>query len=832
MQHPTAFLTLRPHAEGRPEDAALADFPLEERILVVLAHQQWASASDLAKRLDVSDSDIHKACHELEKNKHVAGREMGVTRRMQRRYVLTRQSVLHVTRPFQHKGLIRAALPLTWQMTEEGVTKMQMWLPMIESLYEILPTFWTGGMAEPFRWQSMYPDPSCSSYVWLGVPTLTEVRWLPRGRLHAVATWRFEDSPRRPRSYSIPFFWAGLLPQEDYRSRSLRLGSKFIRSPRYPKDPISWDIEPPVAAIGLDEFAAFRSRTAYGDDVQVGAVDTAGALVWSAEASHNEWTLGEKPPQARSIGHPEAAAIGEGPDLVNLGGRREYRLFDFVAEFRAATRANLVRAFHLSGGAATASTTALTDRGLVTSEGRNLYVTQRGREMLAARDRVDAERLVEVTHLDPKGADAIRERRHDSAVAETAAAFRGAGIPVVAGWRWVVSWHDGQLVPDLWVQAPVPGREEGIWVAVEVEFSAKTEKRIEEKYRSYRLAPIRLGRSFPILVITGEELPAKRFDDLAGDLPVLTTTLKEILTGVWEGPESVWRRRGRPVGLSDFAMEHSAPHLRQPTGRSLDYGKPASETWARLIGKEFMWSDPQTEDLDWEPPPMDRQPQAKMDRVLNEVRAEPPANKPVSAPTPPTPPPAPVGKAATAQDHVLHETPAVPPASRPLAAPAPPAPSPATAQDRPRKRWEVLSKINSLVDEADRIAKRRLGKTDLTDAERLCLQRVRAIITYGAAEQLAVAEHVVEKMGQDCLKLKDQHHHAVRSGNALWSLTMSPTKTDPRQAFKDILKEHPNTRQDACKKFEQWSKVVDRAIRTARKARTLESDDPSGGSAP
>ena len=820
MQH--SFLTLRPHAEGLPEDAALADFPLEERILVTLAHQQWASAADLAKRLDVSESDIHKACHELEENKHVAGREMGVTRRMQRRYVLTRQGVMHVTRPFQHKGLIRAALPLTWQMTEEGVTRMQMWLPMIESLYEILPTFWTGGMAEPFRWQSMYPDPSCSSYVWLGVPTLTEVRWLPRGRLHAVATWRFEDSPRRPRSYSIPFFWAGLLPQEDYRSRSLRLGSEFIRSHRGPKDAIWWDIEPAVAAIGLDEFAAFRSRTAYGDDVQVGAVDTAGALVWSAEASHSEWTLGDRLPQARSIGHPEAAAIEEGPDLVNLGGRREYRLFAFVSEFRAATRANLVRAFHMSGGAVKAVLEALADRGLVTSVGRNLYVTQRGLQLLADRDRVDASRLVEVTHLDPEGEAATRERRHDSAVAETAAAFRGAGIPVVAGWRWVVSWSDGQLVPDLWVQVPVPGREKGIWVAVEVEFSAKTEKRIEEKYRSYRLAPIRLGRYFPILVITGEELPAKRFDDQAGDLPVLTTTLKEILTGVWEGPESVWRRKGRPVELSDIAREHRS-HLRQPTGRSLDYSKPASETWARLIGKEFIWSDPQTEDLDWEPPPLDWEPppmdpqrQAKLDRVLNEGKAGPPANKPVSAPTPPTPPPAPVGKAATAQDHVLHETPAVPPASRPLAAPAPPAPSPATAQDRPRQRWEVLSKINSLVAEADRIAKRRLGKTDLTDAERLCLQRVRAIITYGAAEQLAVAEHVVEKMGQDCLKLKDQHHHAVRSGNALWSLTMSPTKTDPRQAFKDILKEHPNTRQDACKKFNQWAKVVDRAIRTAR----------------
>ena len=111
MQHPTAFLTLRPHAEGRPEDAALELFPLEERILVALAQQPWASAADFAQRLDMSESDIHKACHELEENKHVAGREMGVTRRMQRRYVLSRQGVLHVTRPFQHKGLIRAPHP-------------------------------------------------------------------------------------------------------------------------------------------------------------------------------------------------------------------------------------------------------------------------------------------------------------------------------------------------------------------------------------------------------------------------------------------------------------------------------------------------------------------------------------------------------------------------------------------------------------------------------------------------------------------------------------------------------------------------------------------------
>ena len=330
--------------------------------------------------------------------------------------------------------------------------------------------------------------------VWLGVPTLMEVTWLPRGRLHAVATWRFERDGKHVRYYSLPFLWAGLLPQEDYRSRSLRTGSDYVRSQRGPTDAISWDIEPPVIAVGNDEFAAFRSGSAYGDDVQIGAVDTTGALVWSAEASHSEWAVGEQPPQARSIGHPEAAAIVEGPDLVNIDGIREHRVFDFISEFRSATRANLVRAFHMSGNSVKTAVGALTDHGLVTSVGTNLYLTRRGLEMLAARDRVDVDRLVEVTYLDPEGDDAKRERRHDAAVAEVAAAFRGAGMPVAAGWRWVVYWEDGQLVPDLWVRVPVPGREEGIWVPVEIEFSAKTEKRIDgEKLRSYRLAPVRLG---------------------------------------------------------------------------------------------------------------------------------------------------------------------------------------------------------------------------------------------------------------------------------------------------------------------------------------------------
>ena len=784
--------------------------------MVALAHQPWASASDLARRLDMSDSDIHKACHEFEEKKLIAGRGLGATRRNQRRYVLTRESVRHVIKPFRHKGLVRPALPLTWQMTEGGVTRMLLWLPMIESLYEILPTFWTCGLATPFQWESRYADPSCSSHVWLGVPILTEVRWLPRGRLHVVATWRFERDSERPRSYSIPIFWAGLLPQQDFLSRSLRLGSDFIGCHRGPTDAINWDIDPPVTAIGLDEFASFRSKTGYGDDVQVGSVDTAGCLVWSAEASHSEWTLKEKFPQARSIGHPEAAAIGEGPDLVNLGGIREYRILDFVSQFRAATRANLVTAFHMSGGAVKTSVETLTDRGLITTVGKHIYVTQRGLAMLADRDRVNVDRLVEVTYPDPEGEDAVRERRHDAAVAAVAAAFQRAGIPVAAGWRWVVSWKDGQLVPDLWVQVSIPDGGAGIWVAVELEFSAKTVKRIkEEKLRSYRMAPVRLRKAFPILVITGEELAAKRFDDLAGDLCILTTTLKAFLTGVWEGPESVWRRKDCPVALNEIVTGYGH-HLWQETGQVLDYSKPTPEVWARLLSRESFGAAPWADLLGQELPPIGPRLRVERDYLRNEAEAGSSTTKPGSVPVPQAPSPAPVGKTATAQDRVLHQ------------APTPPTPAPepvrtlATVEDRVRRRAEALRKIHRLLAEADRIAGWRLQTLFLTDSERLCLRRVRAIITYGVAQHHGVDERRLEQIAQLCLELEDQHQQEVRSGNPLWWITMSETKINPRKAFRNLLTGYPKTGRDACKTFDQWTGMVDRAVRAVRRAGTFD----------
>ena len=361
------------------------------------------------------------------------------------------------------------------------------------------------------------------------------------------------------------------------------------------------------------------------------------------------------------------------------------------------------------------------------------------------------------------------------------------GIPAVAGWRWVESWDDGQLVPDLWVQVPVPGRSESIWLPVEVEFSAKGEKRIDrKKLRSYRLAPADIGKTFPLLVIAGEALAAERFDRLAGDLPMLTTTLKEFLTGVWEGPDSVWRRNGRTAALSDFARGNWA-HLRQPTGQTVDYSKPSPELWARYRREESIWLDPQGEGL-YGVPLIDPYINAFADPSLSEAKAEPSLKEATTAPAPApaTPPPAPDRRAEA-------------------------------AKDRFRRQRELLSEIHLLVPVADNIAARRLQTEDLSDLERRCIGRVRATIAYGASLHNRDEEGGVEELLQHCITLRQEHLRAVKSTGPLWTFRVPRHETHPAEQFKLLLKNFTRRqgKDDACKTFDRWHRAVEAATRGA-----------------
>ena len=823
MQHPKAFPPFQPFADAGPSGIPLKLFSIKEQIMVALASAPFSSIPNVMEFL--GESDLYNAFRELEEEGLIAGLDVVVSRRSIRRFVLARLGVQHVTRAFQHDGQVRAALPLTWQMTEDGVLKLLSWLPMIEALYDILASFWTGGLAEPFELRSEYPAPDCDSSLWLGIPALADLRWLTRGRLHLAATWRFYRPDRGGYRYiTVPFFWSGLLPQEDFNDRSMRLGSPFVRSLRSPAD-YPWGGFPPIAvAVGLDEFSAWRARWAYGADVDVAAVDPAGGLVWSAGESDSEWTLEKTRPSARVIGYPERALLADGNEVLNFGGVREHRILHFIAQFRAATRANLVKAFKMSRGAVNDVMDLLTGRGLVEDVDGHLYLTQAGLHMLAARDRIDVGRLTEVKYEDPKGKEALRERRHDAAVAEAATHFLAKGLAAVAGWRWLVSWgegkDEGQLNPDLWVRIPGPGRDIGIWVPVEVEFSATSRKRIEEeKLRSYRMSLADLGIGYPILAITGAKEPAKLFDDAAGDLTIFVTTLAEFKTDIWEGPNSVWRHKGKPVDMRAIAGGRRV-HLCQRTGRKVDTSAPPVETWLEQHRRESVWVDPATEGLEtcgWEDPPVfevvdDHGPVDKSPAVpAAAVQSPPPANNPVTVPKRPAGLPA-----------VYH-------ADRRPAGPArlPPIPDevirPPLPWDLARQRNPRLSRINLALEYACAVALQQLQRDELDALERVCLKRLMAIVAYGLALHEKADDEKVKAIVSLCLRLEDEYRQWIESAG-IWKVLTTPTSiVDPRSAFKELIKDFPTHGPGARKLFNSWYSEVGRAVKSARKARTLES---------
>ena len=823
MQHPKSYPPFQPFAESGPEEIALKRFPLEEQVMVALAHCPGASVPNLSCLLGVGEKRLYEACTSLEGQGLIAHRDVGVIPRDSiRRFWLSRLGVLHVTKAREYEGLIRPALPLTRQLTEEGVRKQLEWLPMAELVYEVIPHFLTTGLVQPFQWQSCYADPATSSLVWLGIPALTKVQWVFNGRLHLVLTWRMQRPDKRGRYYSLPILWAGLLPQEDYRDRSLRLGSRVIRAPRDPDDDIRWDIAPPVVGIGVDEFAAWRARWAYGDDVSVGSMDPERHLVWGAEASHSEWTVEAGGGADRVIGNPEAAIREEGPAITKLR-RWEHRVLSFIAQFRAARLSHLRKAFNVSGKTVKSAVELLVKEDLVVDVDGNLYLTAQGVALLAARDRIDGKRLVEVTYEDPRGAAAVRERRHDEAVAEVAAYFMARGLEVAAGWRWVVSWEGGQLVPDLWVLVQAPDSEGGTWVPVEVEFSATTHTRIsEEKLRSYRLALVDLRQDYPILVITGEPGPAALFDDLAGALTIFCTTLAAFKKGIWEGPDSVWRQHGRPVDLYRIARRYR-PHLWQETGRTVETSTPPEDVWVKQFDRESIWEDPQTEG--WREWAQDLLPP---DFGKNEGSS---LAGPAVKPSAPSRPVAPVSKPVAARPHVGHQPLAAPVPSRPPAAPG----RPGLLADQSfisllpwdpfRERRPALSKINGPLEDAYAEAERRLQRdTRMSPVERACLARVMATITYGVALHQQLDDPKVAVIVDMCLRLEDEHRKAQDSAGWGGWITARASTRDPRVAFKGLVKDFPTHGPEARKLFGRWHSAVDKAVRAARKeARTLQS---------
>lgn len=275
---------------------------------------------------------------------------------------------------------------------------------------------------------------------------------------------------------------------------------------------------------------------------------------------------------------------------------------------------------------------------------------------------------------------------------------------------------------------------------------------------------------------------------------MLTATVKEFLTGVWEGPESVWRRRGRPVGLGNIAGERR--YRPGPmTGHSLAHARPSAEVWDKPLAEELVWQEELSGGSDAELPPGGPQPPEQLRLQLNGLETQ---DSPAGA-APATPPPAPAAIAPAAWDLAL-------------------------------QRSRGLARINLFLGLVDKVAASRLNREGLSEAERLCLKLVQAIMSYGLCRHSVGEGSYAEYWLRTCLELQQEHQRVVRSGKLLWRLTASPAETGPYAAVERILAGHPSGRREASRIFGNWRRMVDDAARAAGRARARQRETAPGDS--
>ena len=787
------------HANGEViEYTPLSKFPLQERILVAGTQQPFFSVPNMTARLRVPG--VRDKCKALVEEGLLEVRGLGVIRTRAERYVVTGDGVEYLRSPARYGSVERPALALTRQMTEEGLKRELERIPMLEVLYELVGSWHSNGIILPYVDEFPYGHPAFTNRACMYKAEVIDVKLLSRGRLHAVVSVCFLGSGGELEIRHIPVVWSGLLPQEGYQGRSLR-EEEFFYCPKLNDGYGFSDEVPPVVVIGTDMFAAWRAPRAYGEDIAVAAVDTDNNVLWALGAICGEWVQ-KSLPQAGPLGQPENAIVESAPDIINLKGVRSYRAADYLADFRGATRIYIERAFRMSPTSKNEAVDDLVALGIaVETKAGHIYLTQQGVGMIAKRDRVNPDRLVEVTYLDPNGDDARRELGHDDGVAQLGAEFLHRKYPAVAGWREIMAWPDGQIVPDLWVLVPVPGTDRAVWVPVEFERTARGESRIRRKLRNYKRLAARLKLRLPLLVVTEDALPATRFDAQAGGLVMLTTTLKELVPGAWEGPNSVWRRNGERVSLSEVTRG-SLGRLWQDTGVKVDKSGPGDDFWERMIGGESGCEAPygtsgipgfsvrRPPDV---PPTTEAEPVPVNDVEATETEAVESAGT-ESGLQPP---------ADTVQN--VADSTFTAEASLGL---------PRHLDERPERYSKDLAEISTLIDAVDAVAAERLRNPDLLRGEFLSLARLRGIIAYGMGKQIGVNNPELGRQAVRCLTWRDSHIGWLDSANPVWRRVMAPWLKSPEECFRMLVGRlrFRAERRDACRLFNEWSGLVDQVL--------------------
>ena len=251
------------------------------------------------------------------------------------------------------------------------------------------------------------------------------------------------------------------------------------------------------------------------------------------------------PPGHPTPGRPENIDrwLAQNRDLTVLDGPRPYRLFMTIAQFPA-MRASCLRTIVGGTSAQVAGMLAdLVSTGLVSEFDGRYYLAELGMRRAATLSRVSpaAVRRRHGAYLQRRHRQ--HELLHDDGLNQLVARFAQEGVAVAAGWRGEVNVPNlTQVRADLLVPV-VAGPHGGGFHFLEYERSTGP-RRTENKLRPYRRM-LELRRPLPALMVCDSQQAVENFLSLAGDLPLLATSLEMALQGPLTGADTAWRSPAR-----------------------------------------------------------------------------------------------------------------------------------------------------------------------------------------------------------------------------------------------------------------------------------------------
>lgn len=536
-----------------------------ERALILywIWQTPWASVGDLVSHGLLTAQRVSELLTPLADSGYVVACSLCSTRYRQRRYALTLKGTRFVRERFR--------LDLAWQVTREGLERLSRYAPFLELAYPLAPRLWRSTAVQPLRYK-LTPDPERDDEVEFGGQTLIySFIWVSNDQVHALGRYVNPSGDE----VTIPFVWYGsqhgARPLGDGTLRSVFRGLVLPDHPDYTGAPAS---PAGVVVLCADGLAALRVQRQFAPDIPRAVITSDKKVVVE--------TLRPVPPRGRfrmieqpagRIGVPDGIRgwLADSPHGETLSSAESNRIFRWVEWYQGSLTSHVAMGAKVRNDMARQALDLMIQHDLVVELEKGFYLGNAGITFVSQRDRIHIQTVKSLfaTYIAEDGKYRRQQRRHDRGVAKLAIRFQKLGLVAVPGRRMVLNFPDlTQIKPDLWVAVP-RGDGSVLWIAVELEYSAKDDGKITSKVVPYRLALFEAGEAVPCAVVTGTPEAAQRFTQLGDDLPMLSALEKEFHKGSLQ--DRMWHWRGQCVPLSHLLTLAQGDGLIQRTDRKLEY---------------------------------------------------------------------------------------------------------------------------------------------------------------------------------------------------------------------------------------------------------------------